>query len=191
MHDVFFWCALVGCTLLVLQVILQVVGLGGDHDFDHLETDATVDVDSAGDAAHGSEGNIFFGILSFKALVAFAGIFGLTGLSLENSDLSTVNHVALAFLAGVLAMVVVGLMMRALYGLSSSGTVIISDALGHDAQVYLRVPGHNEGQGKVTIYLQGRSLELTAVTDGEPLATGQQVKVVEVLGNETLKVVPA
>ena len=193
MHDVFFWSALIGCTLLVVQVILQIVGLGGDHDVDsgHLDTDIHTEMDHPGDPAHGTDGNLFFGILSFKALVAFAGIFGLTGLSLEESGLSAFNHMALAVLAGLLAMVLVAYMMRMLHRLSSSGTVVIQNALGHTGQVYLRIPGGGAGQGKVTIELQGRSVELLAVTDGDPIPTGKQVKVVEILGNETLKVIPA
>ena len=42
MNDIYFWTALVGCSLLVIQVILQVIGLGGEHDMDtrvHLDTD--------------------------------------------------------------------------------------------------------------------------------------------------------
>jgi len=193
MHDVFFWSALVGCTLLVVQVILQVIGLGGDHDMDggHLDTDAHMDMDHVDDPAHGSEGNVFFGVLSLKALISFAGIFGLSGLSLEKSDLSQFNQLALAVLAGIVAMIIVAYLMRALHRLSSSGTVIISNALGHRGHVYLRIPGNGEGQGKVTIELQGRSIELVAVTDGEPIPTGKVVKVVEVLANETLKVVSA
>ena len=193
MHEVFFWSALVGCTLLVVQVILQVIGLGGDHDVDHghLDTDPHIDMDHAGDPAHGTDGNLFFGILSFKALVAFAGIFGLTGLALEDSGLNAVMHVAVAALAGFVAMVFVAYMMRMLHRLSSSGTVVLQNALGHHGQVYLRIPEAGEGHGKVTLELQGRSIELSAVTDGEAIGTGKQVKVVEVLGNETLKVVPA
>jgi membrane protein implicated in regulation of membrane protease activity len=193
MHDVFFWSALVGCTLLAVQVLLQIIGLGGAHDVDtaHLDTDVHTDMDHAGDPAHGTDGNLFFGILSFKALVAFAGIFGLTGLSLEESNLGSAQHISLAILAGVVAMVVVAYMMRMLHRLSSSGTVVIQNALGHHGQVYLRIPGNNEGHGKVTLELQGRSIELSAVTDGEAIPTGKQVKVVEVLGNETLKVISA
>ena len=42
----------------------------------------------------------------------------------------------------------------------------------------------------MTIELQGRSVELPAVTDGgEEIPTGHSVKVVEVMGNETVKVV--
>ncbi len=189
-HTVYFWTALIGCTLLVIQVILQVIGLGGDADMDagSADVDADAHVD-AGDPAHATSGNIFFGILSFKALVAFAGVFGLTGLSLEDSH-SGFQQAALATLAGAAAMIVVAFLMRMLHGLGSSGSVVLRNALGHQAQVYLRIPARGEGRGKVTVELQGRSVELAAITDGEAIATGHVVKVVEVLTNETLRVTP-
>jgi hypothetical protein len=191
---VYFWSALVGCTLLLIQVILQVIGLGGDGDFDAgaADVDADFDVDSgldAADPAHGTAGNLFFGILSFKALVAFAGIFGLTGLSLQGSDHSPFQRAAMSVVAGLAAMVVVGLLMRMLYRLGSSGSLVVRNALGHQGQVYLRIPAAGQGRGKVTLELQGRSVELDAVTDGEEIETGRAVKIVDVLGGDTLKVV--
>ncbi|MDJ0521512.1 MAG: DUF1449 family protein [Planctomycetota bacterium] len=192
-HAVYFWSALIGCTLLVIQVILQIIGLGGDHEMDSTSPNADFDSGDVGnlDPAHGTQGNIFFGILSFKTLVAFAGIFGLTGLALERSTLGPINRIAFAALAGFVAMVVVAYMMRALYNLGSSGSVVIRNALGHQAEVYLRIPGKGEGHGKVTVEIQGRTFELPAVTDGEEIATGRVVKVVEIIGSETVKVVPA
>jgi len=190
-HAVYFWAALIGCTLLLIQVILQVIGLGGDADMDAGAADVDVDADLDGsDPAHGTAGNLFFGILSFKALVAFTGIFGLTGLSLADSDYSSFQRAAMSIVAGLVAMVVVGMLMRMLYNLGSSGSLVLRNALGHQAKVYLRIPGEGDGRGKVTIELQGRTVELDAITDGEPIATGKVVKVVEVLGNETLKVMP-
>jgi hypothetical protein len=200
MHNVYFYCALVGGTLLLIQIVLQIIGLGGEGDLDHAGGDSDFHVDGAepdihgdahvGDPAHGTAGNLFFGILSFKALVSFTAIFGLTGLSLEDSGLSQLHETTIALLAGLVAMVAVAWMMRTLYRLGSSGTVVLDNALGHTATVYLRVPANGEGRGKVTVEIQKRSVELTAVTDGEEIATGRIVTIVEVLPNETVKVTP-
>lgn len=190
-YSVYFWSALIGCTLLAIQVILQVIGLGGEADMDAGAADVDVDADlDAGDPAHGTAGNLFFGILSFKALVAFAGIFGLTGLSLQDGDYSSFQRAAMSVVAGLVAMVLVGMLMRMLHSLGSSGSVVVRNALGHQAQVYLRIPAAGEGRGKVTLELQGRTVELDAVTDGDAIATGKVVKVTEIIGNETLKVMP-
>lgn len=192
MHDFYLWTAIVGCTLLLLQVILQIFGLGHDDPGDVVTPEADIDVHGDfQDPAHGTAGNVFAGFLSFKALVAFFGIFGLTGLSLEDADLHPVQRLGISVLAGLLAMALVAYLMRTLYRLGASGTLVVRDAVGHTGTVYLRIPGRGEGQGKVTIELQGRSVELPAVTDGGDLPTGRQVRVVEVLANETVKVVPA
>ena len=191
-HAVYFWTALVGSTLLVIQVILQVIGLGADAGVD-AGGSADVHVNAGGDVgdpAHGTTGNLFFGILSFKALVAFAAVFGLTGLSLEKTDFAAFHRISASVLAGVVAMVIVAYLMRLLYNLGSSGSVVITNALGCSAEVYLRIPASREGRGKVTIELQGRTVELAAVTDGEAIPSGHAVRVVEILGNETLKVEP-
>ena len=190
-HAVYFWAALIGCTMLVIQVILQIIGLGGEHDMDSTSPDTDFDHGGVGDhdPAHGTEGNIFFGILSFKTLVAFAGIFGLTGLSLEGAVTSATHRIGIAALAGLVAMIVVAYMMRALYNLGSSGSVVIRNAVGHQAEVYLRIPAKGEGRGKITVEIQGRTVELPAVTDGDAIGTGAIVKVVEVVSGETLKVV--
>jgi hypothetical protein len=197
-HAVYFWCALVGCTLLVAQVVLQVIGLGGEGDLDHAGAQGDVHLDGAephvgaeahvGDPAHGTAGNLFFGVLSFKALVSFAAIFGLTGLSLEKADLTHFHRIALSVLAGFVAMVLVAWMMRGLHRLTSSGTVVLSDAVGRRGTVYLRIPGGRQGRGKVTVELAGRSVELNAVTDGEEIPSGQTVDVLEVMPNETVRV---
>lgn len=192
-HQVYFWAALTGCTLLVIQIILQVIGLGGEADMDAASPDTDFDSGDVGDhdPAHGTAGNIFFGVLSFKTLVAFAAIFGLTGLTLEDSGVSPLQRAGIALVAGFAAMVLVAYMMRALYNLGASGSVVIENAIGHRAEVYLRIPAKGEGRGKVTVEIQGRTVELTAVTDGDAIATGAVVKVVEVVSGETVKVVPA
>lgn len=180
-ESIYTWMAVIGCTILVVQVILQVVGLEGDADAD-VDIDADIDGDVSG------HGNLFFGFLSFKALVAFVGIFGLTGLMLAESDMSTGMRALYATLAGFAAMVVVGYMMRALHSLGHSGTLKLTNALGRQGSVYLRIPGSGGGRGKITIEIQGRSVELAAVTDGDDIQTGALVQVVEVLGDETVKV---
>ena len=82
MDTLFFWCALIGGTVLVCQCVMTLIGLGDGHpDFDasgavHLDVDAGL----AGDAGHGDstghagghDSTWFFGILTFRTLVVFS-----------------------------------------------------------------------------------------------------------------------
>jgi hypothetical protein len=182
MHDVYFWCAVIGGSVLGIQLLLQVIGLdGGDGDVD-------VDMDVDVDPAHGTAGNVFFGVLSVKALVAFLAVFGLVGLSLEDSSLSRFHRASIAVLAGLVAMLFVAWLMRTLHQLGSSGSVVLQNAVGHRASVYLRIPASGAGRGKVTVEIQQRTVELSAVTDGDAIETGQVVRILEVLPNETVRV---
>ena len=193
-HTIYLVFAVAGCTLIGLQVVLQVFGIMGDTDLDDVHTDVDAghaDFDHADhDPGHGAEGhgNLFFGILSLKALCAFAGIFGLTGLILEGHDMSVGLRVVFATSAGLAGMLAVARLMVGLTRLQASGTMDIRNAVGHSGLVYTRIPESNSGWGKVTVEVQGRSLELRAVTDGPELTSGTRISVVSVVGDETLKV---
>ena len=45
------------------------------------------------------------------------------------------------------------------------------------------------GEGKVTVEVDGRQVHLRAITDGEKLPAGAQVRVLELLADETIKVI--
>jgi hypothetical protein len=193
-YSIYLITAIVGCTMLALQVILMLVGLGGDHDGDvgHADADAHVDVDHDGDVGdvHEGHGNLFFKILSLKALCAFFGLFGLTGLALHQEGVTPVLRILAASGAGIGGFALVGYLVKWMYGLTSSGNVNVRNAVGKPASVYLRIPAKGEGSGKVTLELQGRSMEIEAVSEGEMIPTGAKVVVAEVIGENTLKVVP-
>lgn len=199
-YSIYLITAVVGCTLLALQIVMMLIGLGTDHDVgDGHDADAGVDahVDGAGDAdghavdSHEGHGNMFFKLLSLKALCAFASLFGLTGLALLHEEaVGSAARIGISSAAGVSSFLLVGWIMRSFGKLDSSGTVNLRNAIGKSASVYLRVPGAGDGAGKVTVEIQGRSVELQAVTDGEEIKTGARVMVTDLVGESTLKVVP-
>lgn len=185
-YTLYLILAIAGSAILLIQVLMQIFGLAGEGDFDGSHDGGDVHADTGGHDA-----SWFFGVLSIKALVAFAGFFGLTGLALWGDDMSSTVRVAIAFAAGVGGMLLVAFLMRSLRRLGSSGTVDPQNAVGSVGAVYLRIPAYGRGAGKVTLELQGRSLELEAVTDGEEIPTGARVKVIGLVGGDTLKVLPA
>ncbi|MDO4802395.1 MAG: hypothetical protein Q4A15_09545 [Prevotellaceae bacterium] len=73
--------------------------------------------------------------------------------------------------------------------LDRNNTFCINDCLNKTASVYLRIPAGGEGKGKVQISINGSVHEIDALTDEDQIKSGTIVKIVEVLDNETVKVI--
>ena len=195
METLYILCATIGGTILVVQTILLAIGGGhGDGDFDagdlhegHLDGH----IDHGHGADHGADhaGDTFLKLLSFKTLVAFVTFFGLGGLACLQGGLSSVPSLAIALGAGFLALYLVGYLMMAMSRLQSKGNLDFRNAVGERGRVYLRVPGSKAGLGKITLALQGRTIECKAVTRGPDIPSGSDVRVVSVTA-DTLEVEP-
>lgn len=194
LEPIFFYVAVAGGVVLGLQLLLTFLGgeEGGDVDGDvdaGVDFDGDIDADMDGDGAHHGESFWFFEMVSLRTLAAAATFFGLVGLTARSAELSQPISLVLASLAGFGAMYAVYWMFKQLYRLQSSGTQKIQNAVGLPAAVYLKVPQANSGAGKVHVDMQGRTVEYLAVTDEqEPLASGENVWVVEIVNSETLRV---
>lgn len=182
MEQLYIGCAVIGGTLLVLQFIMMALGLF-DHDVDADGVDDIV-VEHDPSAA-------FFKMLSLKTIVSFMTFFGLTGMATSKSELPAPVPLVIAVAAGCLAFFVVAWLMAAMAKLQSRGNVNLRNAIGSTARVYLRIPGGNGGRGKVTVSVQGRSVEAKAFTNGEELPTGSTVQIVDVPSSDIVEVVAA
>jgi hypothetical protein len=196
---VFIVCAAIGSTVLVIQFLLALIGLGG-HSFDlHVTTDIGHDFggdlgsDLHGDAGHDSQANHhgstwLFGILSFRTVIAALAFFGLAGLAAQSADASLPTVLMVSVGAGAAAMFAVYWMMRTLYMFQTEGNVRIQRAVGQHGNIYLRVPANRSGSGKIQFNLQSRTMEYLAVTAGPEIPTGAKVVVVGVVNPTTLEV---
>ena len=180
MEDLYMYCAAIAGTLLVGQLLLSLIGLGHHADLHDLPT-AAVDVDTAADGfEHGGEW--FAGMLSFRAIVAALTVFGLVGLGGEASpQFDRRQTFLIALVAGGSVLYGVGWLLRSLYQLKSEGTVQIERTVGQTGSVYLSIPGKKAGSGKVTVKVQGRTMQFGAMTPDEDLASGTPVVVLSVL----------
>jgi tRNA A-37 threonylcarbamoyl transferase component Bud32 len=190
MTQVYNVCAVLGGTLLVCQLLLSLFGFGHHHD---LGGDAGHDLgghDHGGghDVEHEAQSSWFVGVLTFRTVVAALVFFGLAGRAASAADLEPGPSLALALAAGAAALFGVAWMMRSLYRLRSDGSVRIERAVGRSGSVYLSVPGHRAGVGKVLLNVQNRTVEYQAVTAHEALPTGTPVTVLAVVGPDTVEV---
>ncbi len=219
MYTVFLVCAAFGGTILVLQTVMAVLGLGGDalhtdmpHDIGHdfggdvhadaggLDSDTGAEVhadasaNSSGahhDQSHEHGSSRLFAMLSFRGIVAAMAFFGLGGLTAQQVvDLNEQTVLLIAVACGAAAMYGMYSLMEWLASLHAEGTVRMDQAVGQPATVYLRIPGARSGAGKIQINLQNRTMEYEAVTGGDPLPTGARVVVVGVVNPETVEVQP-
>ena len=181
MDTLFLVCAVAGGTILGLQTAMLVFGIGGDLDGDVPDGDLDIGEDSSGSST-------FLKMLSLKALVAFATFFGLFGMLGQAFEVGPILTLLTGGVAGLAAMFFVAWMMSFLASLQSSGNYDLSDALGAEGRVALRVPGSMQGRGKVTVDFGGRRVECDALTSGSTLATGTLIRVVSVRGPRTVEV---
>lgn len=206
-----FACAAVPATvLLLIQLALMLFGAGdaddgdgldaadldGDGIPDWLEADGFPDLDGgsvpdyletdggAAEPAHGGGLHLF----TLRGVTAFFAVGGWSGLAALAGGLSPAASAAIAYIAGVAAMLLLALLLRAVMGLQESGTLDLRGAVGLRGTAYIPVPPAGEGVGKITLLLQGRLTECEAVSDGERIPSGAGVTVTGMYSPDTLTV---
>jgi len=194
--DLFFLlCAVAGGTILVLQVFLTVLGFGGDLVGDISDVPDVPDVgdvsETSGTASGQGQGlgKTLGNRLTFQTVVSFITFFGIGGLSAREFGGSAAVSLAVALGVGLVVTGLLGYAFTALRALQGSGSLRLSNAIGKSGRVYVRVPGHHGGTGKVTMTLQGRTVEALAVTPGPELRSGETVVVTKLADARTLEVV--
>lgn len=223
MASVFLLCAIVGGTVMVLQLSMAIFGIGGHHgdvsgcgsmdagghvgDLGGGHTHLTGDSDFAGhhaaghDAVHDSQhdstvddrasdhGSLWiFKLIGVQTLAAAIAFFGIGGRAALAAEFEPVQALLIAAAAGGAAMYVVYHMVRLLHRFNADGTLRIENALGLPASVYVPIPAAGAGAGKIQMKLQNRVIELEATTAGDRLPCGASVKVVGLVGPDTVAV---
>lgn len=129
-------------------------------------------------------------LFTLQGFIAFFAVFGWSGLLMLKSDVAPPAGVALAIVFGILAMLAVAWVFKAMLRLQQDGSMDIRNALGKSGTVYLFIPPGRTEKGKVSIMVQDRLIELQAVTDDEQgIKTGAEVTVVGISNKNTLIVV--
>ena len=176
-QTIYWIIAIIGSALLLIVFIMMLL-TGGDADMDADATDFEID-----------DGGVGFQFFTFKNIVAFLTIFGWSGLTCIENELSPFWTVAISTVAGLLMMIFTSYMFLWMHRLAQSGTLNIKNAIGQIGEVYLPVGAKRSKMGKVSITVQGSLRELEALTDDEnDLPTHTVVKVTEIVNNEIVLV---
>jgi membrane protein implicated in regulation of membrane protease activity len=194
-HQILWGVVVFFTTIWAIQAILRLVGLG-DHDLDH---GVSHGVDhSVGHGDHGADGSTdVAGMHVFEAsnIVLFFAAFGWIALAGIWSGMTDLNAAILGFFVAAILVVCVAWVWFKLYGLSSSGTMRLSNAVGAIGRVYYPIPPAGEGRGAVMVTVQGQRRELPAITKDvsvtETIPTGTEIRVIDISDSGTLLVAPA
>ncbi len=174
--------ALLGTAVFAIRLALMLSGMGGDMD---------LHVEHPGDLHHGDPGEVFK-ILSIQSLFAFAMGFGWGGLgALRGADWGMPLSLLTGVIAGAGMVWVLGLLLKGVHDLQSSGNIPIQAALEREGEVYATVPGAGAGRGQVRVTVHQRQRIYNASSEGEELPTGTRVRVTRVNDDNTLTVARA
>ncbi|MDE6594958.1 MAG: hypothetical protein K2K44_02980 [Oscillospiraceae bacterium] len=159
------------------------VDFGVDTDID---TDIDGDICPDGDVdsvthVHGNFASLR--LFTLQGIVAFLAVFGWVSIAGVSMGMPSVGAIVLGFVAGFFAMYGVAKLVQISSKLSENGTIDFRNAIGETAAVYIPIPPNGEGEGKVTLTLQGRFMECNAVSnEKELLKTGTVVRVTDLNG---------
>ncbi len=192
------YCIAIPSTLvLVLQMLLSMMGAQGDGGVDvsdtsgldmpdDLDTDVMFDSDAA-DMVQDGGNPADFGTLKFltlQTIVTFLTVSSWVSIVCVSGGLLPVAAIAIGAVCGFIMMFIVAKLVQMSAKLAEDGTLNLRNAIGETATVYLTIPEKGNGEGKVTMQVQGRFCEFDAVNAGDaPLKTGTQVIVTDVLGD--------
>lgn len=177
--------AILGTAFFIIRLVFMMTGLSHAHD-------VGMDIgDAVGDPGH-TDPSQAFKALSIQSAATFMMGFGWAGLgAYRGMGLEIVPSVVVG-IAGGLAMVwLLGLLLKAVYDLQSSGNIAIADTVGRVGDVYLTVPSANGGRGQVRVTINNRQRVYDAVTDEQEIKPPSRVRIIRVNGDHTLTVVPA
>ncbi len=190
MHNLFFFCAIIGSALIVLQFLATLFGFGcadmEASDAADLSVDGNLDSAVASDADGGFD---FLKALSFRTLTAGVAFWGFGGLIAESLGVGPLISAGIAATCGIAAIIVVFYLLRMLSSFNHNGSIRVDSTVGSIGSVYLKAPARRGGVGKVIVTQQERSVEYDALTDEEEdLKVGTPIIVVSILSTSQVLV---
>ena len=182
---------LTASLIFIIQTVMTFIGAdsgGMDTDF---SGDFGGDVPDGGLDSPSDLGHTGMNLYTFRNLVNFLLGFGWTAIILRSKIASTALLVIVAVVVGAGLVVAVMYLFKWLSSMQQTGTInLYKSAVDCQGSVYIPIPGHREGEGKVQVTINDSVREYNALTDGDALKTGTPIRVAEVINADTLLVEP-
>lgn len=182
-EKVLWLIALPASVFFVIQMFATFLGMDGNSDLNaDFSGDINSDTDLGAPGDQDSPSATPFQLFTLRNFINFLLGLGWGGIAFYPS-LGQAGAAIAGCITGAVLVVLVMLIFRWLSSMTQSGNLNIKNALGQEAEVYLKIPSVNEGKGKVHISIQGAIRELDASTGGDSIPTGSRVKVTGVINN--------
>ena len=166
--------ALITSLIFVIQMIMTFIGMDSNADF-------SVDM---GDPSISETTSTPFQLFTFRNFINFFLGFSWSYIVFSGMLQSQFWIIFISVLIGLFVVAGVMFIFVALSKMEENGNISISQAVGLTASVYIPIPAHKEGKGKIQISVNGSFHELDAITNSsEKLTSGSAVKVVAVEHN--------
>jgi uncharacterized protein YneF (UPF0154 family) len=168
---VFWYIAIPVSVLFLVQTIMTFIG-SDSHD----GTTANFN----GDLDSGS-GHTPVQLFSLRNLINFLLGLGWSGISFYSIISNKVLLITVSLLTGLLFVGMFFVIIKQMMRLQENNSFNIKNALNKTGQVYLTIPGHKKGKGKVQVSVNGAIQELDAFTEDGLLPNGAVVIITEIL----------
>lgn len=185
--SVFWFCALSGSGMFLIQFIINVFGMGDHDNFDTSD----VSSDSIHEGGQDSQDAKKFKWLSLQTITGFLMVFGWTAITCQNEfGLQDFITIGISLTSGVFTALIIRLIFKLAKKLRSSGSVYrIEDAIGKEGYVYHCIP--KGGRGKISISLQNFTHEIDAISHHpEEIPSFIRIKIIDKSDENTVVVTP-
>jgi membrane protein implicated in regulation of membrane protease activity len=129
-----------------------------------------------------------FQLFTLRNLINFLLGFSWTGITFFEAIPNYTVLLLLSTAAGLGFVWLFFIIIKQITKLAEDNTFKPEHSLQKTGTVYLSIPGHKQGTGKISISVKGSQRELNAITQGEQLETGSAIRVVGVEGGNLLLV---
>jgi membrane protein implicated in regulation of membrane protease activity len=174
--QVLWYVAIPTSVIFIIQTIMTFIGADAT---DGTEADFHGDFDGA-DAP--------FQLFSLRNLINFLLGFSWTGISFYNTISNHFILIALSLLVGLVFVFFFFMIIRQVQKLAEDNSFKIENTINKLADVYLPIPEHNKGKGKVLVSVGGSTRELDAITSDERIEVGTVVRIKRVENGNILVV---
>lgn len=183
--SVYFAMGLVSTIVFLIRMVMMMF-IGVDSDYDVAGGDFDGDV-----GGHHVDSTGSFQVFSMLSITAFFMGAGWMGYACRAEwDLHSVPSAILAALFGGAMMMLASTALYQMRKLNESGGYVAKHCIGATATVYLTIPPKGQGNGQVTVTVDGRRKTMNARSTGDGIAAFTSVTVIDVDDDETLVVEP-